>query len=144
MHINWKLKTTALCICLSKFEVKWLTSYWPSLTSDDLKNFEHVHDVYQKKKLSRKDIICDKLFAVLDDMTSHDPELTSNYLNWPPELKNNSQNRNVHKISVFFEFPLLGYKCCKILIFPKSKSCLANATELVGLPSVSFTHYFPL
>ena len=40
-----------------------------------LSNLAHMPDVYYKK-LRIKDIICDKIFAVLDQCP-HDPDLTS-------------------------------------------------------------------
>ena len=49
-HVVYQMKaknsSNTMKICPDKWEVKWLTSGWPTLTSDDLKTF---HDVYQKK-----------------------------------------------------------------------------------------------
>ena len=50
--------------------------HWPLMTSK-------LWHIFISKKVSSWDIICNKIFAVLDHMTSHDPELTSYELNWP-------------------------------------------------------------
>ena len=50
-------------ICPDKLEVKWLTSGWPSLTSDDLKTWQFGTYAWciSKESWAPKDIICDNL-----------------------------------------------------------------------------------
>ena len=52
-------------ICPDKWEVKWLTSGWPALTSDDLKSvLKYMHDVYKKKaELPRISFVTTFLFC---------------------------------------------------------------------------------
>ena len=91
LHIKRKLKTAVLQRKYGQVSLRSKVRpqadlHWPLMTSK-LSVLKHIHDVYQKSS-APQDIICDKLFAVLDHMTSHDSELTSNDHNWPPDLNN--------------------------------------------------------
>ena len=88
MHIKWKLKTGALQIKYVLACSRSNSAFWPLKTSN-FSILKHLHYVHQKKADFQRIPYVRTFFSVLDHMTSHDKDLTSNDIFWPFELKNN-------------------------------------------------------
>ena len=114
MHAAYQIKdkdsSSTKTICLSKFEVKWLTSGWPSLTANDL--FFGTYAWYiSKESWAARDKICDNLsflfLTMWPLMTMIWPKMT--FL-WTFDLKNDYNNYHIYQQakSISWQFLLIS------------------------------------